>query len=150
MHIYGPLYPSYLLLALRLLDTQFARSSPLALHLLARVKELGVASYVLGVSTPFYNELARILWHRRGDPTAVFNLLEEMRVAGLYCDESTRDVVDSIDAFLQSVRQGQNGPFLGELATLPEFEFAVVPRVRHWLKTIQTHIYVRTHDLPAV
>lgn len=147
LHIYGPLYPTYLLNALRLLDTQFARSSPLALHILPRVKELGPASFVLGVSTPFYNELARILWNRYGDPTAVFNLLEEMRVAGLYCDEGTRGVVQGIEQFLGSVGQGKWGPFLRELASLPEYEFAVLPRIRHWLKTINSHIAERRNDL---
>jgi hypothetical protein len=149
LHIYGPLYPAYLLNALRILDTQFARSSPLALHILPRVKELGPASWVLGVSTPFYNELARILWNRYGDPTAVFNLLEEMRVAGLYCDEGTRSVVQQIEQFLGSVSQGNWGPFLRELASLPEYEFAILPRIRHWLKTIQVHIYERKNELPA-
>jgi hypothetical protein len=140
LHVYGPLYPSYLLNALRLFDTQFSRSSPLALHILPRVKALGPASYVLGVSTPFYNELARILWNRYGDPVAVFNLLEEMRVAGLYCNSGTRAVVQSIDHFMGSANQGKWGPFLRELVSLPEFKFAVTPRIKHWLKTINTHI----------
>ncbi|KAL2141568.1 hypothetical protein VTI28DRAFT_2218 [Corynascus sepedonium] len=147
LHIYGPLYPAYLLNALTLLDTQFARSSPLVLHILPRVKELGPASYVLGVSTPFYNELARVLWNRYGDPTAVFNLLEEMRVAGLYCDEGTRLVVQQIEAFLASVAQGRWGPFLRELLSLPEYEFAVLPRIRHWLKTIDSHIAEKRYAL---
>ena len=147
LHIYGPLYPSYLLNALRLLDTQFARSSPMALHILPRVKELGPASYVLGVSTPFYNELARILWSRYGNPSAVFDLFEEMRVAGLYCDENTRQVVLQIEQFLGGVSQGRWGPFLRELVSLPEYESAIVPRIRHWLKTINVHVYERRHGL---
>ncbi|KAK3290180.1 uncharacterized protein B0H64DRAFT_413576 [Chaetomium fimeti] len=147
LHIYGPLYPAYLLNALVLFDTQFARSSPLALHILPRVKELGPASYVLGVSTPFYNELARLLWNRYGDPTAVFNLLEEMRVVGLYCDEGTRQVVLRIEQFLASVGEGRWGPFLRELASLPEYEFAVLPRIRHWMKTINIHIVERRNAL---
>jgi hypothetical protein len=147
MHIYGPLYPSHLLTALRLLDTKFSRSSPLALQILPRVKELGLASYVLGVSTPFYNEMARILWQRYGDPTAVFNLLEEMRIAGLYCDENTRGVVHSIEGFLGKVVQGKWGPFLREMVSLPEYEFKVLPRVRHWLTTINMQIYERKNEL---
>ncbi|KAK4097038.1 hypothetical protein N658DRAFT_500912 [Parathielavia hyrcaniae] len=147
LHIYGPLYPAYLLNALRILDTQFARSSPLALHILPRVKELGPASFVLGVSTPFYNELARILWSRYGDPTAVFNLLEEMRSAGLFTDEGTRALVHQIEQFLRSVSQGNWGPFLRELASLPEYHFALAPRIHHWLKTINVHIYERKNDL---
>lgn len=147
MHIYGPLYPTHLLTALRLLDTKFARSSPLALQILPRVKELGLASYVLGVSTPFYNELARIQWQRYGDPTATFNVLEEMRVAGLYCDENTRGVVQGVEAFLGKVVQGRWGPFLRELAMLPEYELKVLPRVRHWLTTINMHIYERKNEM---
>ncbi|EAQ92096.1 hypothetical protein CHGG_00331 [Chaetomium globosum CBS 148.51] len=147
LHIYGPLYPAYLLNALGLFDTHFARSSPLALHILPRVKELGPASYVLGVSTPFYNELARVLWNRYGDPTAVFNLLEEMRVVGLYCDEGTRQVVLQIEQFLASVGQGHWGPFLRELVSLPEYEFAVLPRIRHWMTTINHHIVERRNSL---
>ncbi len=147
LHIYGPLYPTYLLSALRLLDTHFARSSPLALHLLPRVRELGPASYVLGVSTPFYNEMARLLWNRYGDPAAVFNLLEEMRVAGLYCDEGTRAVVHRIEQFFASVAQGKWGPFLRELASLPEYQFALLPRMRYWLGTIHSHIVERSGEL---
>ncbi len=147
LHIYGPLYPRYLLHALRLFDTQFARSSPLALHLLPRVRELGPASYVLGVSTPFYNELARLLWNRYGDPAAVFNLLEEMRVAGLYCDEGTRGVVLSIEHFFASVGHGKWGPFLRELASLPEYEYAVLPRVKYWMSMVNNHIVARREDM---
>ncbi|KXX73877.1 hypothetical protein MMYC01_204629 [Madurella mycetomatis] len=147
MHIYGPLYPVYLLRALHLLDTQFTRSSPLALSILPRVKELGAASYVLGVSTPFYNELARILWDRYGDPTAVFDLLEEMRAAGLYCDEGTRDIVADIQQYFQEVYGGMRGPFLRELMSFPEYEFAVLPRVNHWQKTIATQIVERREEM---
>ncbi|EGS19467.1 uncharacterized protein CTHT_0049280 [Thermochaetoides thermophila DSM 1495] len=147
VHIYGPLYPAYLMAALRLLDTRFARSSPLALQVLPRVKELGLASYVLGVSTPFYNELLRIHWKRHGDPRAVFDLLEEMRAVGLYCDEVTKDIVLNIQQYLDASAKGKEGPFLGELATLPEYEFALMPRARHWLKAIETQMWERKQDL---
>ncbi|KAL1837804.1 hypothetical protein VTJ49DRAFT_3391 [Mycothermus thermophilus] len=144
---YGPLYPAYLLTALRLLDTHFARTSPLALQILPRVKQLGAASYVLGVTTPFYNQLAHIMWNRYGDPAAVFDLLEEMRAAGLYCDETTRKLVLSIQQFFQAVGQGQWGPFVREVASLPEFELTLMPRVRHWIKTANVHIYERKRGL---
>ncbi|KAL2268060.1 hypothetical protein VTJ83DRAFT_2906 [Remersonia thermophila] len=144
---YGPLYPAYLLTALRLLDTHFARTSPLALQILPRVKQLGAASYVLGVTTPFYNQLAHIMWNRYGDPAAVFDLLEEMRAAGLYCDETTRKLVLSIQQFFQGVGQGHWGPFLKEVASFPEFEFKLMPRVKHWLTTANVHIYERKKGL---
>ena len=136
MHIYGPLYPSYLLTALRRLDTQFARPSPLTFSILPRIKELGPASYVLGVSTPFYNELARLKWYRYGDPNGVFNLFEEMRAAGLYCDQESLSIVHSIETSLAQFRRGEGGPFLKELSSLPEWEFALLPRCRHWHITI--------------
>lgn len=147
MHIYGPLYPAYLLTALRFLDRNFATSSPLALHLLPRVKELGLVSYILGISTPFYNELARIQWRRYGNPTAVLNLLEEMRAAGLYLDESTRGLVISIQKFMRQAENGNWGPFLGELIMLPQYEGGLGPRVAHWLKSIQGSIQDRKIEL---
>ena len=147
MHLYGPLYPAYLLYSLRLLDTSFSRSSPLALNVLPRIKELGLASYVLGASTPFYNLLAHIQWHRYGDAEAVFNLLEEMRFAGLYANEDSLAVVHSIEThFLRSDR-GQMGPFMEELVSLPEYEFAIKPRIRHWSTTIGIHIQERQRHL---
>jgi hypothetical protein len=147
---YGPLYPAYLLEALKLFDTHFARPSPLALQILPRVKELGAASYVLGVTTPFYNELARIMWTRYGDPAAVFDLLEEMRSAGLYCDQGTLNLVKEIGAFFEEADKGKHGPFVKELASLPEFEFTLLPRVNHWLKTAHTHINERKKGLVLV
>ncbi|KAK3319605.1 hypothetical protein B0T19DRAFT_269578 [Cercophora scortea] len=141
MHLYGPLYPSYLLSALRLMDTQFARSSPLALNILPRIKELGLTSYVLGVSTPFYNTLANIHWRRYGNPEAVFNLFEEMRHAGLYCNEDSFGIVMSIERRLEKFRDGSSGPFLKEVVTLPEYEYAIRPRITHWLKTIDVQIH---------
>lgn len=147
MHIYGPLYPAYLLYGLRLLDTSFSRSSPLALNILPRIKELGLASYVLGASTPFYNLLVHIHWHRYGDAEAVFNLLEEMRFAGLYANEDSLAVVHSIEThFLRSDR-GHMGPFMEELVSLPEYEFAIKPRIRHWSTTIGIHIQERQRHL---
>ncbi|KXJ89294.1 hypothetical protein Micbo1qcDRAFT_165352, partial [Microdochium bolleyi] len=79
LYVYGPLYPAYLLLALRRLDSAFALPSPLVFNLLPRIKELGLESYVLGISTPFYNELLDIYWRRRGDLSGMLALLEEMR-----------------------------------------------------------------------
>ncbi|KAK4225684.1 hypothetical protein QBC38DRAFT_510899 [Podospora fimiseda] len=136
MHIYGPLYPTYLLNALRRLDAQFTRPSPLTFSILPRIKELGPASYVLGVSTPFYNELARLKWYRYGDPNSVFNLFEEMRAAGLYCDQESLSVLYSIETSMDQMNRGEHGPFLKELVTLPEWEYALKPRCRHWYLTI--------------
>ena len=48
--------------------------SPLTFSLLPRIKELGLESFVLGVSTPFYNELLEIYWKRRGDLLGMMGL----------------------------------------------------------------------------
>jgi len=145
MDVHGPLYPSHLLTAIRLLDTSFGRSSPLALNILPRIKELGVASYVLGVSTPLYNYLASIYWKRYGDPIAVLDLLEEMRYAGLYTNEATYNLMLSIHEFFKTASGKQrnasweSGPFLKEVATLPVYQHGVQPRIKHWFNTITVH-----------
>ncbi|KAK3346392.1 hypothetical protein B0T25DRAFT_484271 [Lasiosphaeria hispida] len=147
VNIYGPLYPYHLLNALRLLDKSFNAPSSLALNILPRVKELGLASYVLGVSTPFYNALADIHWRRYGDPSAVFNLLEEMRYAGLYCDERTLSIVQSIQSVVTQSASGEKGPFVKEVMSLPEYEFGTRPRIKHWLNTIDVHLMEKERDL---
>ncbi|KAK4146690.1 uncharacterized protein C8A04DRAFT_34873 [Dichotomopilus funicola] len=146
LNIYGPLYPAYLLTALRHFDTRFARSSPLAMQILPRVKALGPASYVLGVSTPFYNMLARIMWNRHGNPDAVFDLLAEMRTSGLFYDHDTRRVVEAIESFLGGVALGNWGPFLREIGSLPEYEWRLRVRLRQVSYVISKHI-VHTKEM---
>ncbi|CAK7230168.1 hypothetical protein SBRCBS47491_007494 [Sporothrix bragantina] len=94
-----PLYPALLLHGQRLLDSHFAggTTSPLALAVLPRIKALGLASYVLGASTPLYNHLMHIRWRRQGDAPAVFALLQEMQRAGLAFDAATLAIVKSIE-----------------------------------------------------
>ncbi|KAM7190807.1 hypothetical protein V8F33_009230 [Rhypophila sp. PSN 637] len=132
MNIYGPLYPSYLLYALRLMDQNFAHPSPMALNLLPRIKELGLMSFVLGVSSPFYNTLARILWYRYGDAKAVLDLLEEMRHVGLFCDGSTQGLVYRIQEYIKDSKNGTHGPFVAEIVDGVDYEFGVKNRLRHW------------------
>lgn len=147
MRIHGPLYPYFLLSALRMLDSSFTKSSPLALNLLPRIKELGLMSYVLGASTPFYNALATIQWNRYGNAEAVFNLLEEMRHAGLYCDEGTFSVVHSISHVFNKAQKGNSGPFLRELVSLPDYEYAIRPRIKHWFTAVSIQIQEKRRDL---
>jgi len=146
MNIHGPLYPSYLVTALRLMDENFERSSPLALNILPRIKALGLQSYVLGVSTAFYNELARIYWYRHGNAEAVFNLLEEMRHSGLFCDNDTYSIVNDIANVFGRSANGAGGPFLRELVSMPEYEFALAPRIEHWMKTISAQAVERREE----
>ncbi|CAK7562632.1 MAG: hypothetical protein SEPTF4163_000480 [Sporothrix epigloea] len=94
-----PLYPALLLHAQRLLESHFAGGtmSPLAFAVLPRIKALGLASYVLGASTPLYNHLLHMRWRRQGDAPAVFALLQEMQRAGLVFDAATLAIVKSIE-----------------------------------------------------
>lgn len=140
IYVHGPLYPLFLLKGLRLLDKAFEKPSALALSVLPRVKELGLASYVLGASTPFYNTLMGIYWYRYGDVSAVFNLLEEMRRAGLSFDEDSLEILRDMDKTLVPYAEGENGQFVKELATMPEYEAVFDSRLPHWENIIQSAI----------
>lgn len=131
MDVYGPLYPSLLHHALRLFDQGFAKSSPLALSMLPRIKQLGLASYVLGVPTSFYNSLMSILWYRYNNVPAVLGLWDEMHHAGLSYDEHSRRILVSAQESLQPYADGDKGPFVGEILTAAEFGPAVQSRVRN-------------------
>lgn len=132
MAIYGPMYPQLLIDGLNILGTKFPRPSPYMMHLLPRIKELGLVSYVLGVSTAFYNRLILIIWERYGDATTVMSLLEEMRHAGLRFDEDSLSVVSQIEAVYSQAEAGQRGHFVQGLMGAPEFEPLLVQRLTHW------------------
>ncbi|KAB5511728.1 hypothetical protein GE09DRAFT_1163915 [Coniochaeta sp. 2T2.1] len=140
IYIHGPLYPLLLLRGLRLLDRAFETPSPLALSVLPRVQELGLASYVLGASTPFYNTLISIYWYRYGDVAAVFNQLEEMRKAGLSFDEDTLELLKDMEKDMSPLAQGQQGDFVKELTAMPEYEAVFDSRLPHWEKVVQSSI----------
>lgn len=146
MDIYGGLYPSFLLYGLHLLDSHFAAPSALALAILPRVKELGLASYILGVSTSFYNSLMSVCWYRHGDIRAVLSLLEEMRQAGLYFDESTLGVIHNMRARLGQCMRG--GPsFVVDVLAMPEFAGILDTRLVHWTKHVHRSLQERQGDL---
>ncbi|KAK7745824.1 hypothetical protein SLS53_002541 [Cytospora paraplurivora] len=150
MEIYGPIYPMLVLDGLRLLDSKFSRPSPLAFSLLPRIKQLGLASYVLGVSTSFYNRLMTVLWRRFGDAAGVMALLEEMRHAGLYFDENTKSIVHSIEAvFSIYAARGDYGEFPRRLMNMPEYEPIVAMRLSHWSSQINRSIQERKGNLGA-
>lgn len=122
---HGPLYSLHILQGLRALDQDFSRPSSLALKVLPRIRELGMASYVLGASTPFYNELAAITWRRHGDVRGVMSLLQEMLFAGLTPDLQTLRLVHEIEERLDAMSDGKEGPFAKLLSTMPEHDFDV-------------------------
>ncbi|RYP72128.1 hypothetical protein DL769_004512 [Monosporascus sp. CRB-8-3] len=149
LYIHGPLYPAYLLLALRQLDTAFHASSPLALNVLPRVKELGLESYVLGVSTPFYNELLEIYWSRYGDLSGMLDLLEEMRHCGLYFDHQTSSVLGRAQAAVRNLAEGRRygSSFGAAIMTMPQYEKSVRDRIRHWHQAVDISIQQRGYDI---
>ncbi|PQE24607.1 NADh:flavin oxidoreductase NADh oxidase protein [Rutstroemia sp. NJR-2017a BVV2] len=122
--LYGPLYPSYLLLSLRLLDRSFARSSPLALSLLPRIKSLGLISHVLGASTALYNELIQIYWFRHEDVLSCLDLLHEMEDAGLDLNKETYDIVTDIVRMRHIMRKGDMGESVRVRFLMPDFKKA--------------------------
>jgi len=137
LNIYGPLYPSHILLGLRLFDRSFARPSPLVLNMLPRIKSLGIVSHVLGASTAFYNELLRIYWVRYDDFIGVSKLLNEMEQAGLEFDEETLSIVNEINQAQLKVRRGDRGSVLQALWSMPEF---APGKFRGWKEKIEASV----------
>ncbi|KAH7382909.1 hypothetical protein BKA64DRAFT_683508 [Cadophora sp. MPI-SDFR-AT-0126] len=119
--LYGPLYPSYLLLGLRLLDRSFAKPSPLALSILPRIKSLGYISQILGGTTPLYNELLNIYRYRYDDFRGMLDLLHEMERAALEFDEDTLAIVRNTAKFQLSIYRGEKGNTMKALWAMPEF-----------------------------
>ncbi|KAI2634448.1 hypothetical protein GGS21DRAFT_103191 [Xylaria nigripes] len=151
LYVHGPLYPAYLLLALRRLDTAFHRSSPLVFSILPRIKQLGLESYVLGVSTPFLNDLLEIYWQRQGDLSGMLNLLEEMRHCGLYFDKRTASILNRAQAVLSdlSSTDGRSG-FGRALMEMPEYENSQRSRIQYWHKTVDMSAQEKVDDIPFV
>lgn len=121
LELYGPLYPSYLLLALRLLDRSFISPSPLTLVILPKIKSLGLISRVLGATTQLYNELINIYFHRRDDFTGVRDLLAEMEASGLAWDEETLQLIKEIRHLQVEVAKGERGETTMLFFGMPEF-----------------------------
>ncbi|TRX90570.1 hypothetical protein FHL15_008543 [Xylaria flabelliformis] len=148
LYVHGPLYPAYLLLALRRLDTAFSAPSSLVFSILPRIKELGLESYVLGASTPFFNELLTIYWTRRGDISGMLNLLEEMQHCGLYFDRLTASIIKQVDetvSFLASEKE--RSEFGRALMLMPEYEHSQRDRVRYWHKEVNLAVQERLDDI---
>ncbi|PNP78183.1 hypothetical protein FNYG_08500 [Fusarium nygamai] len=132
MDIHGHLYPQYLVYGLELFDTAFARSSILAFNILPRVKELGLSSYVLGVSTTFFIKLAEIHWKRYGDATSAFDALDEMKPVGLFPNEQLGDLqglVEQISDHLHSCTWGAQGPFVMAMMQAPPYDASLMSRL---------------------
>ncbi|KAI3319805.1 hypothetical protein HD806DRAFT_525126 [Xylariaceae sp. AK1471] len=148
LYVHGPLYPAYLLLALRRLDTAFHAPSPLVYSVLPRIKELGLESYVLGVSTPFFNELLGIYWARHGNLSGMLDLLEEMRHCGLYFDGGTASILNQVDLGVTSLASANSRSGFGRaLMLMPEYEKSQRERIRHWHRAVDISARQRKADI---
>ena len=106
--IIGPNYPSFLLIAIRQLRTHFPASN-LPFQIIPTIKQLGRSSYVLGASTPLYNELIAATWHISSDFRKIDDLLKEMDNSGLEFDENTLDLLDKIKREGEKALEGKQG-----------------------------------------
>ncbi|KND87154.1 hypothetical protein TOPH_08194 [Tolypocladium ophioglossoides CBS 100239] len=129
MDVHGPLYPHFISTGLALCDTAFDRPSPFAFAILPRVKALGLPSYVLGVSTPFYSRLARMHWNRFGDANSALDVLQEMNSAGLYDDDEVSDLVVKIRDHVHGCTWGAQGPFVMAMMESPPYDGALTQRL---------------------
>ncbi|TQV98365.1 hypothetical protein V2A60_007888 [Cordyceps javanica] len=146
MEIHGRLYPHFIYNGLKLLDTNFKRSSPYAFKILPRVKQLGLPSYVLGVSTSFYSRLASLYWTRFGDSTAALSVLEEMLSSGLYANEESMEVVDKIRDHLHGCTWGAQGPFVMAMMESSPYDASLSQRLENMERYIRTSITQEKQD----
>lgn len=101
-------YPSILHRAIRLLTTRLPHS-PLIPSLLPACKSLGISSYILGVSTPFYNELLSHTWRFSNDMRTMLTLLQETSEAGLTLDMKTWQVLEKVTLYRYRALRGDFG-----------------------------------------
>lgn len=133
LYTYGPLYPSFLLYGLRRLDRAFSTPSPLALSVLPRIKALGLESFVVGISTPLYNELLGIYYRRYGDLAKILELLAEMVHSGIGFDKDTAAILHAAHGELSALGDGSNGNFPKAFMSMPEYERLMRDRLKKYL-----------------
>lgn len=129
MDVHGPLYPHFINRGLALFETSFSRPSDYAFEILPRIKELGLPSYVLGVSSPFYSRLARMHWNRFGDASSALDVLQEMSSAGLYADEGVRELLVTMRDHLHGCAWGAQGPFVMGVMEAPPYDGTLTQRL---------------------
>lgn len=146
MDIHGPLYSRFLSTALDLFNSAFARPSPYIFQILPRIKELGLPSFVLGVSTPFYSKLAEIHWHRFGDANSALDMLEEMNSAGLFANKESNGLLLQLRNHLHACTWGGQGPFVMAMMESSEFGNALIQRIEFIEKMIEQSSHDRLRD----
>ncbi|KAG5944884.1 hypothetical protein E4U59_006637 [Claviceps monticola] len=150
MDVHGPLYTHFIDGGLALFDTAFARPSEYAFEILPRVKSLGLPSYVLGVSSPFYTRLARMHWMRFGDAAAALDILQEMSAAGLYADESTHELLVMMQEHLHGLAWGAQGPFVMGMMDAPPYDAPLVQRLEEMEQYAVQSMSEAVAEFPAV
>lgn len=146
MDIHGPLYSRFLSTALDLFNSAFARPSPYIFQILPRIKELGLPSFVLGVSTPFYSKLAEIHWQRFGDANSALDMLEEMNSAGLFANKDANSLLSQLRNHLHACTWGGQGPFVMAMMESSEFGNALIQRIEFIEKMIVQSSHDRLRD----
>jgi hypothetical protein len=129
MDVHGPLYSHFLSYGLKLLNSAFAQPSLLVFEILPRVRALGLPSYVLGVSTPFYTALAQIHWHRFGDASSALDMIQEMTATGLSADEQVYGFLLTMRDHLHGCTWGVQGPFVAAMMESPPYDGALLQRL---------------------
>ena len=106
-------YAEYCLHALRL----FRRKHPTslyALHVLAKIKDLGPISYVLGVSTDIYNEFLFLQWTQYSDLHGMADTMAEMLNQGIEGNDVTVALIKGIARQRRRAKRSFAGPVMKE------------------------------------
>ncbi|KAL5598315.1 hypothetical protein BROUX41_003626 [Berkeleyomyces rouxiae] len=121
LEVHGPIFSQHILTAAQRLAYDFAQPSALALAILPRLKQLGLAAYVLGASTPLYDELLRVSWVLHGSIPEIIELVQRMRDDGLAYSVATLRAVDEIAVQMTEVKDATNN-FAEPVLGLPMFD----------------------------
>lgn len=127
--VHGPLYTHLVNHGLHLLETSFARPSPLAFQILPRVKSLGLPSYVLGVSSRFYAALARMHWDQFGDAVKAIDIIEEMNSAGLFANSDVKELLSRLRGEIMACSSEAQGRLTQMVMEAPPFDEALLDRL---------------------
>jgi hypothetical protein len=127
--VHGPLYTHFLSHGLTLFATSFRRPSPFAFQILPRVKELGLPSYVLGVSSRFYAALARMHWEQFGNAGRALDIIEEMNAAGLYANYDVKELLGRLRSEIVTCSSDVQGQLTQAVMDMPPFDGELLDRL---------------------
>nr|VWO97127.1 Avr-Pita1 protein (Effector protein AVR-Pita1) [Ganoderma boninense] len=88
-------YPHLLAALMRTFRDKY-RDPHLALAMFDHARNLSIASFVFGCTTPAYNELIETRWWCFRDLRGVVEALDEMRVNGIAVDGRTRQLTETV------------------------------------------------------